>query len=99
MYDVAVVGGGPSGCYTAHLLARQGFNVVILEKNGTSQMAPVCTGVIGIEAFDRFTLPRDAIVSQVKDITFISPSGKSLSYTPQHAQAHVVDRAGFNRGL
>jgi digeranylgeranylglycerophospholipid reductase len=99
MHDVAVIGGGPAGCYTAYLLARQGFDVVVLEKNGVHRQPPVCTGVLGVEAFEKFDLPRDAILAQVKDIHFVSPSGKLLPYRPEHVQAHVVDRVKFNQGL
>jgi digeranylgeranylglycerophospholipid reductase len=99
MHDVAIIGGGPAGCYTAHELAREGFDVVVLEKNGTCGEPPVCTGVVGVEAFEKFSLPGDSILAQVKDIQFVSPSGKLLPYHPRHVQAHVVDRVRFNDGL
>ena len=99
IHDVAVIGAGPSGCYTAYQLAREGFDVLVLEKNGTCRQAPVCTGVLGREAFETFDLPRDSILSDVKDVQFISPSGKLLSFRPQEIQAHVVDRLKFNDGL
>jgi flavin-dependent dehydrogenase len=71
----------------------------VVEKNGACQQPPVCTGVVGVEAFERFSLPGDSILAQVKDLQFISPSGKLLPYRPGHVQAHVVDRIKFNDGL
>jgi digeranylgeranylglycerophospholipid reductase len=99
IHDVVVVGAGPSGSYTAYQLARDGFDVVVLEKNGTSTQPPVCAGVLGTEAFEHFDLPRDSILSSVKDLRFISPSGQRILFRPHEVQAHVVDRMKFNEGL
>lgn len=32
MYDVAIIGAGPSGSYTAYLLAKKGYNVILLDR-------------------------------------------------------------------
>jgi 2-octaprenyl-6-methoxyphenol hydroxylase len=41
MLDVAIVGGGPVGAVLAHVLAREGFEVAVLEKETTPAAAPV----------------------------------------------------------
>ncbi len=97
-YDTVVIGAGPIGCYCAAKLAENGFSVAVVEKDSLPRR-PVCTGVIGIEAFDEFDLPRDSIVSIVKDITLFSPARATISYRPVEPQAYVVDRSIFDGAL
>ena len=58
-----------------------------------------CTGVIAAEAFDEFELPRHAVLNPLHRVSFVSPSGLEVSYTTRSAEAVVVDRALFDRGL
>jgi geranylgeranyl reductase family protein len=46
-YDVAVVGGGPSGSTTAHLLAKAGVKVVLLDRARFPREKPCGGGVTG----------------------------------------------------
>jgi len=96
MHDVIVVGGGPIGCYTASLLAKKGFDVLVLEGNPSLGHRPVCTGLIGVEAFDRFCLPRGSVMNRIQDVTFISPSGIRFSYRADSPKAFMVDRRQFD---
>ncbi len=95
-YDTVIVGAGPIGCYCARRLAENGFSVAVVDKDASMPRRPVCTGVIGIEAFDAFDLPRQSVISTVKDITVFSPSHASISYRPAAPQAYVVDRTVFD---
>ena len=99
MHDIIIVGGGPVGCFTASLLARKGFDSLILERNPTVGHRVVCTGLIGVEAFDRFHLPRSSVINQIQDVTFFSPSGIRFSYRPNLPMAFVVDRRRFDRDM
>jgi geranylgeranyl reductase family protein len=99
MYDVVAIGAGPTGSYAAYQLAHEGFDVLVLEKNGSSAHPPVCTGIIGLEAFEKFNLSEDSIISEIKDLKFISPSGLSLSFRPGSTLACVVNRVKFDQGL
>jgi geranylgeranyl reductase family protein len=97
--DVAVVGGGPAGLYCATELARRGFKTLLFEEHGSVADKVLCTGIIGIDAFREFSLPRQPIMGMLGPIKAISRDGTELLYTPQRPLAYVVDKAAFNRGL
>lgn len=99
MHDVIIVGGGPVGCYTASLLAKKGFDALVLERNPSVGHRVICTGLIGMEAFDRFNLPRGSVINQIQDVTFISPSGIRFSYRPDSPKAFMTDRREFDRDM
>lgn len=95
-HDVVVVGAGPIGSYCALELARNGLDVLVLEKNFPGQYQPVCSGVIGTEAFTEFPLPLDSIISEVREIVLVSPGGQRVAYRPDTVQAYVVNRMMFD---
>jgi len=99
MYDAIVVGAGPIGSYTAYQLAELGFEVVLIEEDAEVGKDVICTGVIGTEAFERFNLPQRAIISEIKAITFFSPSLEAIDYTPSSTLAYVVDRELFDKEI
>jgi len=99
MYDVIVVGGGPIGSYTAYQLADLGFEVVLMEEDDEVGKNVICTGVISTEAFQRFNLPKRSIISEIKTLTFFSPSSVTIDYTSSSTLALVVDRGLFDRGI
>jgi geranylgeranyl reductase family protein len=99
MHDVAIVGGGPGGLYVAQLLASANLDVVLFEEHATSGEPVHCTGVIAREAFEEFTLPREAVLNPLKTVRFFSPSGRLVEYTPPAVEALAIDRLVFDRML
>jgi digeranylgeranylglycerophospholipid reductase len=97
--DVAIIGGGPIGCYTASVLAKTGFDVLVLERNPSVGYRVVCAGLIGAEALDRFHLPRGPVMNPIQDVTFFSPSGVRFSYRTDQPLAFRVDRREFDRSM
>jgi geranylgeranyl reductase family protein len=97
--EVCVIGAGPSGCTAARLLAEAGRQVLVLEEHGEIGTPVDCSGVVGVEAFDRLGLPKDSVRSRFDRFEVISPSGRSLSFAPHRILAYIVDRAAFDQGL
>lgn len=99
MYDVIIIGSGPSGLNAARELAEKGLDVLILEKKKTVGNHIVCTGIVGSEAFDEFSLSSTSILKEIKEMKWISPNGTSLMYDHPQPFAHVVDRKLFDRNI
>lgn len=109
-WDVIVIGGGPSGCASASILAQRGWKVLILEKDhfpryhvGES-LIPYCW----------FPLKRIGILDKIKEsnftsknsVQFVTPQGKASKpfYFFEHiehdcAQTWQVSRSDFDQLL
>jgi len=99
MHDIAIIGGGPAGLYSAYLLAASGFDVVLLEEHRTAGDPVHCTGVLANEAFDEFELPRTTVLNPLSTARFIGPSGAEIEYTTPTTEAVVIDRLAFDQML
>lgn len=98
MYDVIVVGAGPSGSYAASRLACLGYNVVVLDKKSKAGDHVCCTGIISIDCFNTFQLDA-TIFTQASSAKFFAPSGEFIRLERKTPQAYIVDRASLDRGL
>ena len=99
IYDIAVIGAGPSGSLCSMLTARAGLSTLLLEEHEAPGQFINCTGIIGAEAFRRLNLPTEPILSSLQAITFYAPSGRSFRYDPGQPLAHVVSRLQFDQTL
>ena len=97
--DVLVIGGGPGGLYAAGSLAREGHRVLVCEEHATVGDPVHCTGIMATDSFDEFELPRDAVLNALHNVRFVSPSGLTVDFSTRTAEASVVDRGCFDRGL
>ncbi len=99
MHDVIVVGSGPVGSYTAFLLAKEGLNVGIFEKNPVIGKDVNCTGIISGECLGKLRLPDEVVLRSICSIRAIAPSGNYLRYSSASPLAYVVDRRLFDNEI
>lgn len=98
-FDILVIGGGPSGLFTASLLSKKGFKTILIEKDSEIGKDVVCSGVISKEAFERYDLPENSIVGSLKDAELHSPGGYQILYSHPEEAVVVVDRHKFDGEL
>jgi geranylgeranyl reductase family protein len=99
MRDVIIVGAGCIGSYLARLLAEEGLDVLVLEKDQRVGDSVNCSGIIGKEAFASIDLPTETIQDEIGTLTVFGPSGGSVVYRPPAPLGYVVDRVRFDQKL
>lgn len=97
--EIAIVGGGPAGCYLASKLAEGGLEVLVLEEHPTIGEPACCTGIIGRECLSLLDLSQPSVLHACRSASFYSPSGKRLRVSSAIPQAFVMDRAALDRAL
>jgi len=99
LFDTIVIGAGPVGSYAAHQLASYGYKVAVLEEHEQIGEPMQCSGIIGVECFERFQLSTESVLREANSAKFFSPSGKIIRLQSEKPQAYIVDRSAFDRQL
>jgi len=99
MYDVIVVGAGPTGSHIASRLAQWGYKVAVLERKQTIGGKVCCSGIISRECHESFRLSNDIVLREASSAKFFVPSGRYLRLKKDTVQAYVVDRSAFDIAL
>jgi geranylgeranyl reductase family protein len=98
-HDVVIVGACPAGSLTAARLADRGHDVVLLEEHDQAGLPVHCTGLLGVEAFDEFDLPRETILARATGARFWAGDGTSVLMESERVEAAVIDRARLDELL
>ncbi len=96
VFDVVVVGGGPSGATAACDLAQKGVNVLMLDRAG--RIKP-CGGAIPPRAIADFDIPDHMICARIRSARMIAPSGKGVDMPIENGFVGMVNRETFDEWL
>ena len=97
--DVAVVGGGPAGLYSAILLAVEGLDVAVLEEHPVLGVPAHCTGVISDEVSELFKVPGGLVLARPSACVLVAPSGRRVALESGDEAIAVIDRAQLDAEL
>ncbi|MEP3637638.1 MAG: geranylgeranyl diphosphate reductase [Paracoccaceae bacterium] len=93
MFDVVVIGGGPSGATAAEDLARSGQKVAMIDREG--RVKP-CGGAIPPRLIEDFLIPDSQIVARINTARMISPTGRQVDIPIENGFVGMVDRKDFD---
>lgn len=96
IFDVVVVGGGPSGATAANDLARSGRKVMLLDRGG--RIKP-CGGAIPPRLIRDFDIPEYILKARVDSARMISPTAKVVDMPIKGGYVGMVDREDFDEWL
>lgn len=93
MYDVAVVGAGPTGSAAARFCAEKGLNTICIEEHAAIGYPVQCAGLLSNTAFGACDVSGRAVLNEVCGASIISSGGDSLTFRSDSTKAYVVDRS------
>ncbi|MFY8115813.1 MAG: FAD-dependent oxidoreductase, partial [Rhabdaerophilum sp.] len=92
LFDVVVIGGGPSGATAAEDLARAGHRVALLDRVG--RIKP-CGGAIPPCCIREFQIPDSQIVARIRSARMVAPSETGVDMPIENGFVGMVDREHF----
>ncbi|MBT4510045.1 MAG: NAD(P)/FAD-dependent oxidoreductase [Thaumarchaeota archaeon] len=88
-FDIVVVGGGPAGSSAAHMAAKNGCTVALIEKEKEIAETVRTSGVTWISDINEFGIPKECY-NPIKKFSFCSPKNY-VTITDNVAKAAVLD--------
>jgi flavin-dependent dehydrogenase len=94
--DVLVVGAGLAGLHTARLLARQGFEVLVVDRRSELAAGIRTTGIFVRRTLEDFTLPAEHLGPAIRRVVLYPPSLRGpVELVSSRDEFRVADMAGI----
>ncbi len=94
---ISVIGGGPAGCYTAYLLAKEGKEVSIFEKDSSIGKPVQCTGIVTSSINNIIKVKKSCIINKISKARIFS--SKSFAEFKLKKSNLILDRGKFDKHL
>ena len=100
-YDVVVVGAGIAGPILARNLAKQGFDVLMIDKKAEIGSPKRCAEGLGIGNFKKYDIPLDKrfINREIYGAAIYSPNGHKLELRYNKVSGVILERKIFDKML
>ena len=99
-YDVAVVGGGPIGCFVAEQLASKGSRIAVFEEHQNIGEPVHCAGLVTQRVFALTNCPSETIVQNtIYGAIVHSPAETTLTLGGDKTHGVVIKRQRFDERL
>jgi geranylgeranyl reductase family protein len=99
--DIAVVGAGPCGSFSALIAAKLGAEVVVFEDHKEIGVPSHCAGHVSLRGLQQLgvSLPQKIFENDIKGAIFYSPSGREFRVRFTSPVTCVLNRALFDKHL
>lgn len=94
VFDVIIVGAGPAGCRTAEIVAKEGYEVLILEEHPKIGEPVQCTGLVSKKIGK---IPEEIILNKVRKAKFFC--NKEFFEIDSREPMFVLDRKKYDLWL
>src|SRR5215211_393620 len=88
-YDVTIIGAGLAGLQCARLLARQGLNVLLVDRKNTLDQKIHTTGIFVRRTLVDFDIPDDCLGPPIRTVSLYSPALRSSELVSEHDEFRI----------
>ncbi|MFA5049499.1 MAG: NAD(P)/FAD-dependent oxidoreductase [Candidatus Micrarchaeia archaeon] len=100
-HDVIVIGSGPAGSSLARVLAKEGKDVLIIEKRKQIGVPVRCGEGLGARELlkQNLTLPKGIYSTEILGAKVVAPNGQQIIWKDEETKGYMLERKAFDQWL